>query len=81
MHIIACDMPRPSRPPVGVGELIDAAPLFPDLIVFPDVDDATLAREEPSARTARAVLLGGGTWSAYLTKLLPPRRPGDGVTA
>ena len=50
----------------------DAAPAFPAALVFPDVDDATLAREEPTLRSARAALVGDGAWHEYLRKVLPP---------
>jgi hypothetical protein len=49
----------------------NAAPRFPDAIVFPDVDAATLSREETGYRTARAMVQDGGAWQDYLRKFLP----------
>ncbi len=50
----------------------NAAPLFPETIVFPDVDATTLAHEETGYRSARAVLKERGAWQTYLRKFLPP---------
>ncbi len=50
---------------------MNAAPLFPASVVFPDVDAVTLAREEAQAKLSRAVF-AGGAWHTYLRKTLPP---------
>ncbi len=50
----------------------DAAPLFPEAVVFPDVDAATLAREEMAALSTRTLLDGRHAWQDYLRKTLPP---------
>ncbi len=50
----------------------DAAPLFPETVIFPDVDAATLAREEATILSARTLLDGRSTWQDYLRKTLPP---------
>ncbi len=61
---------------------MNAAPLFPETVIFPDVDAATLAREETVTRSARAFLAGRGAWQDYLRKTLPPMppAPSQGVT-
>ena len=50
----------------------NSATLFPDTIVFPDVDPDTLAREESGYRTARAMLTERAAWPDDLRKVLPP---------
>ncbi len=49
----------------------DAAPIFPETIVFPDVDAETLAREDWSPRR-RKPERPVDSWSEYLRKVLPP---------
>lgn len=54
------------------------APAFPQPVVFPDVDAATLAVEDFGFIVARAGTEGVGAWHDYLRKVLPPlpRRAG-----
>jgi hypothetical protein len=47
---------------------VNAAPLFPQKLVFQDVDAAVLAREEHNAAQPRS-----GAWQTYLQRRLPPR--------
>ena len=49
--------------------LADLAPRFDTSIVFPDVDAATLARENEKAVAAKEPL---GAWQSYMRKVLPP---------
>lgn len=49
----------------------NTAPLFPEALVFPDIDAVTLAREETGYRSARGMLAGQGAWQEYLRKFLP----------
>ena len=51
---------------------IDAAPTFQKDIVFPDVDAATLAREDGMIVHSRVVMSGTGAWGDYLRKVLAP---------
>ena len=50
----------------------DTAPIFPQAIRFPDVDAATLAREDGTLHSARGGMATGGSWQDFLRKLLPP---------
>jgi hypothetical protein len=50
----------------------DIAPRFDHAIVFPDVDAATLAREENNPSLTRAIQNQNGAWQDYLRKVLPP---------
>ncbi len=49
-----------------------AGPQFPQSVVFHDVEETRLRREEPSYVSGRAVLAERGAWQAYLNKMLPP---------
>ena len=48
----------------------DATPRFEQSIVFPDIDSATLARE--NEKTAGVSDAAGSAWQTYLRKVLPP---------
>lgn len=48
----------------------DRTPRFDQSLVFPDIDEATLARE--NATTSNS---GTSPWNTYLRKVLPPVRP------
>ncbi len=50
---------------------INAAPLFPKPVVFPDVDEAVLAREDEAPATHRPPA-GVGIWQSYLGRTLGP---------
>ena len=52
---------------------MNAAPLFPQALVFPDVDPAVLAREDESVASGQD-LEGSGAWQRYLTRTLSPLR-------
>jgi hypothetical protein len=49
----------------------DVTPRFDQSIVFPDIDAATLAREN-ALHDAKD---GGSAWQLYLRKVLPPVPP------
>jgi hypothetical protein len=55
---------------VFVMSQVNATPLFPKPVTFPDVDEATLAREENEIQSR--TLMSGGAWRNYLRKTLPP---------
>ena len=48
----------------------DVTPRFDQSIVFPDIDAATLARE--NEKSASVPDTTGGAWQTYLRKVLPP---------
>jgi len=52
---------------------MNAAPLFPQPVVFPDVDPAVLAREDEPVAVGQE-LEGSGAWQLYLTRTLSPLR-------
>ncbi len=55
----------------------DAAPCFNASLIFPDVDAATLAREDIGVHLLGTTTMAPDAWRDYLRRVLPPlqRRP------
>jgi hypothetical protein len=59
---------------------VNAAPLFPQPVVFPDVDAAILAREDCPLPADRQPARSGA-WQNYMLRTLPPRVSTKSATA
>jgi hypothetical protein len=59
----------------------DAARPFPASLVYPDVAEDILAREEAGDRTPQSALADDGAWGSYLQRILPLARPDPVVVA